>query len=140
MRCPKICFAVKCFGASLRSAASSQQSRAIKLNMKGSFSFILIVVFLLSSSLTDANELQSNTSTSKCEVDTKFRLRTIKLLASTEQGQPTDRFCKLSVHVRKVFNPSSFLRIVTSNFHDMNAYCFRIDKYFVLGTEKKGQL
>ena len=44
--------------------------------MQGAISFILALFFLLSLSLTDANEFQSNTSTSKCKVRKKFRSRT----------------------------------------------------------------
>lgn len=71
-RCSKTCFAVKCCGKHV----CPQQSRAIELKMQGAISFILMVIFLLFLSLTDADELQSNTSTSKCKVDTKFRSRT----------------------------------------------------------------
>ena len=71
-RCSKTCFAVKCCGKHV----CPQQSRAIELKMQGAISFILMVIFLLFLSLTDADGLQSNTSTSKCKVDTKFRSRT----------------------------------------------------------------
>lgn len=67
--CSKTSFAVKCYGKHV----CPQQSRAIELRMQGAISFILKVIFLLFLSLTEADELQSNTSTSKCKVDTEFR-------------------------------------------------------------------
>ena len=61
------------WGEVLRKASLSRsEPRAIEQNMQGVISFILMVFSVLSSSLTDANELQSNTSTSKCKVGTKW--------------------------------------------------------------------
>lgn len=71
-RCPMISFAVKC----RVNQVCPQQFQAIEPNMPGAISLILMVILLLFSSLADAIEMQSNTSTSKCAVGTTFRLKT----------------------------------------------------------------
>ena len=64
---------------------------------------------------------------------------TLNTLTSFSPGHPTDRFGKLSV--RKALNP---LRFCKGNFHlefswygTFKAYCYRIDKNVVSGTEKR---
>ena len=59
--------------------------------MQSFISFILVVFVLPSFSLTGANKLQSNTSTSKCKVDMKFTFKN-KLLVFTDKRHKTNRF------------------------------------------------
>ena len=59
--------------------------------MQSFISFILVVIVALSFSLTGASKLQSNTSTSKCKVGTKFAFKN-KLLAFTDKRHTTNSF------------------------------------------------